>query len=116
MRPDIVDYAPQPSRPGKDRAAIRDLTTLFVPCIGTVFCWLRIFLNPRLGSQDTDGWTTAWFVFLVLSVAACVGALLVICRARKSLEIWLFLAAFICVALLNLYGFFWCVGQAVAAA
>jgi hypothetical protein len=75
--------------------------------------WFAMFVNPLLGFID------ALLVPLQLAyfaswIAAIVGIVLV-CRSRKSPALWVALAIFIAVPLLNVFGFLWSIGAAVAA-
>ena len=105
-----IDYA---STAPRANGWPRSVVAAFAFCVPDIAMWFAIFVNPRLGFSDA---LVVPFVlaYLISWIAALIGIVLV-CRSRKSPALWLALAVFVAVPLLNVFGFLWSIGAAVAA-
>jgi len=76
--------------------------------------WFAMFVNPRLGFSDALA--VPFLIAYLLSWIAAVVGIVLVCSSKKSTALWVALAIFIAVPLLNIYGFLWGIGAAVAVA
>src|SRR5438105_12005469 len=93
------------------KKALAALLALSVPCVADAIMWAAMFLRPELSSRDS---LTVPFVAIYLtSWASVVVGVIVVLVSEKSDSPAFWLIFFALIGLLDIYGFFWCIGRAV---
>jgi len=114
MRPvasTTIDYASKVPTPA---VWPRSIVAAFALCVPDILMWFAMFVNPRLGFSDALA--VPFLIAYLLSWIAAVVGIVLVCSSKKSTALWVALAIFIAVPLLNIYGFLWGIGAAVAVA
>lgn len=105
----LLNYSPAVPRQRYRRLALR---FALIACAPDVLMWTAVFIHHRLAFNNAFS-APFLIAYFVSWVAAIVGIIIAIRSGRSSR--WSALTIFGAVALLNIYGFFWCIGAAVSA-
>jgi hypothetical protein len=106
-----IEYAAAPMGAERRGRSWAWIVAGLVVCLADGVMWIAMFINPRLGTREALVIPCAT-IYLSSWLAAGVGIVLV-CRSSKSARMWVALAVFVAVVLVNAYGFLYAISSMV---